>query len=149
MFDFCQPPPFCHTHTHAHSLSRFVEVRLARKCASFAQKCGGTVGYCNNASLLLPSPLGLLTTVQYPLPSSPLRSHFAVLQLRISDRAAGRHCGIAAAYRVLTRLFPPWPGSLPSSLPAPGQIVFCICNGLIPTRAKLSFSPSASLPFSI
>lgn len=32
----------------------------------------GSVGNCNNASLLLPSPLGLVTTVRHPLPSLPL-----------------------------------------------------------------------------
>lgn len=43
----------------------------------------GSVGNCNNASLLLPSPLGLVTTVRHPLPSLSLSlpSHFAVLQL--------------------------------------------------------------------
>lgn len=43
----------------------------------------------NNASLLMPSPLGLVTTVRYP---PPPRSHSAVLQLSVWDRAAERHC---------------------------------------------------------
>lgn len=35
-------------------------------------KCYGAVDNCNDASLLLPSSLGLVTTVQSPLPSPPL-----------------------------------------------------------------------------
>lgn len=66
----------------------------------------GSVGNCNNASLLLPSPLGLVTTVRHPLPSS-LSPHTLQYCSSVSDRAAGRHCGTVNAYRVLTRLFRP------------------------------------------
>lgn len=44
-------------------------------CGSFVRvKCYGFVGCCSNASLLLPTPLGLVTTVRYPLPLLPLLS---------------------------------------------------------------------------
>lgn len=83
----------------------------------------GSVGNCNNASLLLPSPLGLVTTVRHPLPLPPsLSPHTLQYCSSVSDRAAGRHCGTVNAYRVLTRLFPPWPGILP----APSSFWSCI-----------------------
>lgn len=82
----------------------------------------GSVGNCNNASLLLPSPLGLVTTVRHPLPSLPLSP------LTLCSTAAlcriGRRDDTAVPWMptVLTRLFPPWPGILP----APSSFWSCI-----------------------
>lgn len=72
---------FCHT-----PLRSFPRCFPKGVLCRLNQKCAPSDGCCNNAHLLLPPPLGLVTTVRYPHPS-PLSVHTLLYCSSVSDRA--------------------------------------------------------------